>query len=100
MCVFDNSQLIDYDCFYIILKPLKQAEIIIDANATDFFLIELGTEPSQTITGGNGGKFIIKNNSFENQKIYFRISLDKDSVSTYKEVNYTIKIANEVPLVP
>ena len=97
MCVFDNSQLIDYDCFYIILKPLKQAEIIIDANATDYFLIELGTEPSKTITGA-GGKFIIKNNSFENQKIYFRISLY--SVSTYKEVSYTIKIANEVPLVP
>ena len=100
VCVFDNSQLIDYDCFYIILKPLKQAEIIIDANANDYFLIELGTEPSQTITGGNGGKFKIKNNSFENQKIYFRISLDKKSVSTYKEVSYTIKIANEVPLVP
>ena len=50
-----------------------------------------------TIAGNES--FSITNNSFENKKIYFRVSLAGSSTN-YKEVNYVIKIANETPLQP
>jgi hypothetical protein len=96
-CDFGNYKLIDYDCFYIILKPQKQAQLEISGNPGDSFLIEDGLKPGYPIAGNEN--FSITNNSFENKKIYFRVSLAGSSTN-YKEVNYVIKIANETPLQP
>ena len=95
-CPFDGKySLIDYDWFYIDLKPHKQAQIVIetDSQSTSFYISDEINDPEVVRKDED---YILVNNTDSYQKLYFRVSLNTTGLSDYMEVSYRVKLNNEV----